>query len=275
MKLSILQNATPHTTTYYVGNNLEDVKHLKGCTLICRKDFNPELEEVNLIQVDDPQLYFYKLSHKVKNVFLFNDECEPIVGHGVSIGPGCVLGDGVQIGDNVEIGANTVIYANTKIGPDTIIGSNVTIGTAGMMWVWDGDNKVILRQLGGVDIGKGCTIGSGCVIVRGSANEITKIGDNTILAPATAIGHGAKIGNSVHFANNVTVGGSVTVQDYNFFGCAAVINPRVRIMANDVLVGAGAVITREIVESGVYVGAPAKKIKEVGTFHRGIPKWTR
>lgn len=275
MKLSVLKNAGPDTITYYVGDNPEHVKHLTNCTLVCKIGFDPNLDGVNLIHVKDPQLYFYELSHHVEDIYKFDVNDKPIVGHNVEIGPGCVIGRNVIIGNNTQIGANTVIYANTIIGDNVRIDSNVTIGTAGMMWVWKGKERVFLQQLGGVVIEDGCIIGSGCVIVRGSANEITRVGAFTNMAPGCCIGHGTLIGESVHFANNVTVGGGARISSYTFLGSAAVVNAGLSISADDVVVGAGCVVTKNITESGVYAGVPGKKIKETSTKMSGLPKWNR
>ena len=38
--LSILKNAGPNSITYYVGDNLAHLKHLKDCTLYCKQQFN-------------------------------------------------------------------------------------------------------------------------------------------------------------------------------------------------------------------------------------------
>ena len=71
--LSVLKNAGESSITYYVGDNTEHVKHLKNCKLICKNDFNPKLENVELIHTTDPQLYFYKLSKNYKEDYLDND----------------------------------------------------------------------------------------------------------------------------------------------------------------------------------------------------------
>ena len=149
--LSILKNAGEGCITYYVGDNIEHISHLKDCKLICKKKFEG-LNNVVQIVVNDPQLHFYKLSHKVRDTFIFSDGGYNI-GNACQIHKSAVIGLGVKIGDNVTIGPNSVIYSNTEIGDNVQIGANCTIGAEGMMWVWDDDVKVFLKQLGGVKIG--------------------------------------------------------------------------------------------------------------------------
>ena len=273
--LSILKNAGEGSTTYYVGDKLEHISHLSNCTLICKMEFEG-LDNVEQIIVDDPQLYFYKLSHWIEDVYTFHPNGGIYhIGKGCDIHPTAVIGDGVIIGDNVTIGPNSVIYSKTEIGSGTRIDANCTIGTEGMMWVWDGDSKVFLKQLGGVKIGKNCIIGSNSAIVRGSANELTILDDGVNMAPGCCVGHGTYIGKSVHFANNVTIGGSVSIADYNFVGCGAIINPGVTISESDVVIGAGSTLTKSIKESGVYFGLPAKRIKSTTGKLSGMPNWRK
>jgi UDP-3-O-[3-hydroxymyristoyl] glucosamine N-acyltransferase len=276
--LSVLKNAEVGCITYYIGTNVEHIKHLKSCTLYCHQHFDIDTS-VNQIIVDDAQLEFYKLSNKVDFPYGFKKDVWGnyiyTSGKNCDIHPTAVIGEGVVIGDDVTIGPNSVIYSKTQIGNGTRIDSNVTIGTEGMMWVWDGNTKVFLRQLGGVKIGENCIIGSNSAIVRGSANEYTIIEDGVNMAPGCCIGHGTFIGKNSHLANNVTTGGSSYINEYTFIGGSVTIRPGTIISISDVILGTGCVLTSNILESGVYVGIPAKKIKEPIGKLSGIPNWRK
>ena len=268
--LSILKNAGRGSITYYVGNNPSHISHLNDCKLICKQEFEG-LDNVEQIVVDDPQLHFYKLSHKAKNNFIFSDDGYTF-GEDCEIHKSAVIGLGVTIGNNVSIGPNSVIYSNTEIGDNVQIGANCTIGAEGMMWVWDDDVKVFLKQLGGVKIGNDCIIGSNSSIVRGSANELTILEDGVNMAPGCCIGHGTFIGKQTHLANNVSTGGSSYISEYCFIGSSAVVSPGVVIGSTDVTLGSGGVMAKSIEESGVYVGIPAKLLKKTDGNLRGVPK---
>jgi len=277
--LSILSEAAPGCITYYTGNSLDHCCHLKDCTLICHTGFTPSLPGVTLIHTDDPQLYFYRLSKEYAEDYVEVSSLQYINGSYIhkdakihpstEIHPGCTIGKAV-IGEDCVIHAGCMIYAKTIIGKGTYIEANTVIGAAGMMWVWDGEEKIFLEQLGRVSIGNNCRIGSNITIVRGSANEVTMIGDGVCMAHGTKIGHGCHIGRDVHFANNVSLGGSVSVHDRSFLGCGSTVSPRCKISAT-VILGAGACMTGSTCEPGVYVGVPARKIKEIDQSHSGVP----
>ena len=283
--LSILKNAGEGSITYYVGDKFEHISHLKNCTLICKQQFEG-LENVKQIITEDPQLYFYKLSSDYKEDYLDNDNlmfmtgCKAYVhkdaqiGKNVKIGVGSVIGKCI-IEDNVEIHSNVVVYAKTHIKSGTIIESNTTIGGTGVMWVWDQDKRVYLEQLGDVIIEENCRIGSQCEIVRGSANESTIIGEGTCIAHGTLIGHGSHVGKYVHMANGVKLGGSAVISDYNFLGSGAIVSAGVKLLANDIILGSGAVATKDLTTVGVFVGAPAKFIKAPNGKLSGMPKWRK
>ena len=274
--LSTLKNTEAGCTTYYVGDNIEHIKHLKNCKLLCKQKFEG-LGGVEQIIVDNPQLEFYKLSHKVDFPYGFKKNIwgnyKYTKGKGCNIHSTAVIGEGVKIGNDVTVGPNTVIYSKTEIGDGSRIDANCTIGSEGMMWVWDGNTKVFLKQLGGVKIGKNCIIGSNTVIVRGSANELTILENDVNMAPGCCIGHGTHIGKSVHFANNVTVGGSVQIKDYVFIGCGVVLIPGENIFKSNVIIGAGDVVNKSIDMSGVSVGCPIRRIKNTEGKLNGVPNW--
>ncbi len=284
MKLSILKNAGPGTITYYVGDNTEHVLHLSNCVLICKHGFNCGNDSVEHRHVDNPQLEFYQLSKEHKKDYLpagqlkFNDKNKSYIhpaatiGKNVKIGIGCVIGK-VVISDDVEIGSNVNIHSETFIGKGSIIESGTVIGSGGMMWVWNGTEKVYLEQLGGVHIGENCRIGSLIEIVRGSANETTVIGNNVTMAHGTLIGHGCYVGDNSHFANGVKLGGSCYVAPFSFLGSGSMLSANYKILAENVILGTGAVVVKNIEESGVYVGNPAKKIKETEGKMSGVPTW--
>jgi acetyltransferase-like isoleucine patch superfamily enzyme len=63
--------------------------------------------------------------------------------------------------------------------------------------------------------------------------------------PGAKILGGAKIGNSCRIGSNSTILPNVQICD-------------------DVVIGAGAVVTKSITEPGTYIGVPAKKLIKVG-----------
>lgn len=284
MILSVLKNAGPGHTTYYVGDKLEHISHLRDCVVYCKENITHPHSSVTTIHCENPQLEFYKLSQSHKKNYLPTQELiyddffkswihrNAKIGANVEIGVGCTIGD-VNISDNVVIHSNVTIHSETSIDSGTIIESGTILGSGGMMWVWDKNSKVYLEQLGGLKIGKNCRIGSLVEIVRGSANELTIIGDDVTIAHGTLIGHGCVVGDHTHFANGVKLGGSVTLAPYSFLGSGSIVSAGYKILPENVILGSGAVVVKNIEESGVYVGNPAKKIKETTGKLSGVPNW--
>lgn len=281
--LSILKNAKSGCITFYTGNNPKDLEHLKDCDLICLPNQNFNLENVKIIENENPQLYFYKLSENYKKDYLERKKLKydkktrsyihkkSEIDNSTIIHPGCVIGK-VKIGKNCTIHPNVVIYSETEIGDNVTIESNTVIGAEGVMWVWNDGKKIKLHQLGGTYIGDNVFIGSNVTIVRGSANEITKVGKNTDIAHGTKIGHGCQIKENNHFANNVSLAGSVETFENCFFGSGSVVSPRIKI-EDTIILGANSLLNDHVNESGVYVGSPAKVIKKISGSLHGVPKY--
>ena len=115
---------------------------------------------------------------------------------------------------------------------------NCTVGISSKNSI--GDNTVICPNTtvtSNVTIGKGCTIHYNCTI-----GHDAKLGDFVTVLP------GANI------SGNVTIGNKVTV------GCNACIREKLTI-ANNVFIGMGAVVVKDIWEAGVYVGNPVRRLK--------------
>jgi acetyltransferase-like isoleucine patch superfamily enzyme len=88
------------------------------------------------------------------------------------------------------------------------------------------------------------------------------------------IGHGCQIGDKNHFANNVSFGGGVQTGAACFFGSGSVVPPGKQLCGNVVL-GAGAVLTKDAIEPGIYFGVPAKRGSATKERMSGIPRWNR
>lgn len=73
------------------------------------------------------------------------------------------------------------------------------------------------------------------------------------------IGHDCKIGSMFHASPGATVSGYVTIGHRVFLGANSCIKEYVKI-CDDVIIGAGAVVVKDITEPGKYAGVPARKI---------------
>ncbi|WP_294636669.1 DapH/DapD/GlmU-related protein [uncultured Aquabacterium sp.] len=193
------------------------------------------------------------------------------IGRNAVIGPYCVIEDDCVIGDQAKLDSHVVVKKGSVIGHRTHIESHSTIGATGVAWVWYEGQRIRQPQIGGAVVGDDCFLGTDITIVRGSINEVTSLGRGCVLAHGTKIGHGCRVGEDVHFANNVSIAGNCTIGDRAFLSAASVLRPRIS-LARGVVVGAGAVVTRNVNEEFVVVsGVPARRM-DIKEHHAGVPR---
>ena len=125
----------------------------------------------------------------------------------------------------------------------------------------------------------GCSIDSNCFI--GPFVEIqkdvkigkeTKIQSHSFICELVTIGENCFIGHGVMFINDLFATGG-PAQGNKSLWKSTLIGNKVSIGSNatilpvticdNVVIGAGSVVTKNITESGVYAGNPAKKIKNI------------
>ena len=142
---------------------------------------------------------------------------------------------------NVDFGSNVTIIEpvnlyGCSIGNDSFVGpfveiqKNTTIGKNTKI-----QSHSFICEL--VSIGDECFIGHGVMFINDLFSEGKPANGNKDFWKNTKIG------------NNVSIGSNATILPVE--------------ICDHVVIGAGAVVTKNIVESGVYVGNPAKKIKEI------------
>lgn len=159
----------------------------------------------------------------------------------------------VTIGDHSILCPGTVIYIGTVIGAHTLLGDHCSIR-------------------------EDCVVGDYCIISR-----------NVTVNYETTIGHHTKIMDGTHITGNMTIGNHVfisvmcsstndngmgrngyseesvrgaTVDDYVTIGAGANLLPNVHIGEN-AIIGAGALVTRDIPANKVAMGVPARVVRDV------------
>ncbi len=116
----------------------------------------------------------------------------------------------------------------TFIGPFVEIQKEVTIGRQCKI-----QSHTFVCEL--VTIGDHCFIGHGVMFVNDTFAEGRPAGGNKDLWKAT------------HIGNNVSIGSNATILPVS--------------ICDGVVIGAGAVVTKNITEPGTYAGNPAKRLK--------------
>lgn len=106
-----------------------------------------------------------------------------------------------------------------------------------------------------VSVGRGTVVMAGAVV-----NACAMIGEHCIINTSAVIEHDNVLEDYVHISPKAALGGTVHIGTGTHVGIGATVINNIEICA-DCVIGAGAAVIRKIVESGTYVGVPARKIK--------------
>lgn len=157
---------------------------------------------------------------KVKDVLKFSNDCDVVVAIGCNE-------TRKRIQEKLKKEFN--ISIPTLVHPNAIIGGQVKIG----------EGTVIM---GGVVINCGTTIGSGCIINTGAT-----------------VDHDSFIEDYVHISPGVHLAGTVKVGECTWLGIGSIVINNISITSG-CKIGAGAVVIRDINETGIYVGIPSRRL---------------
>jgi sugar O-acyltransferase (sialic acid O-acetyltransferase NeuD family) len=105
-------------------------------------------------------------------------------------------------------------------------------------------------------------IGEGSIITAGSILTCNiKIGKHAHINLHTTIGHDCIIGDFFTTAPASNINGNCQFGDCVYFGANSVVRQGVKICDN-VTIGMGGVVVKNITEEGVYIGNPLKKLEK-------------
>ena len=142
---------------------------------------------------------------------------------------------------------------------NVVFGKNITIVHPANMYDCEIGDHCFIGPF--VEIQRGVVIGSGTKIQSHSfICELVTIGDNCVVAHGVMFINdtfqtgGPAQGNrelwrDTYIGNRVSIGSNATILPVN--------------ICNDVVIGAGSVVTRDITEPGIYAGNPARFIRKV------------
>jgi UDP-3-O-[3-hydroxymyristoyl] glucosamine N-acyltransferase len=234
-----------------------------GCVIVSPAFETAVLDRLSAIVVDDPYLYFARLTRLWKQV------CRP-VSPGPRIHPSAIVDPSAMVADDAVIGPLCVVERGAQVGPASILKSRVTLGEdcrigarcivhSGVVIGADGFGFALyqgqwekIEQLGAVRIGDDVEIGANTCIDRG-ALEDTIIGDGVKLDNLIQIGHNVHIGAHTAMAGCVGVAGSARIGAHCTVGGGAVVLGHLS-LADHVHISAASVVTRSIHQAGHYTG---------------------
>jgi acetyltransferase-like isoleucine patch superfamily enzyme len=154
---------------------------------------------------------------------------------------------------------NEPMIFNSQIKSDVVFGSGVKIVNPVNLYGCNIGNNTFVGPF--VEIQKDVKIGDNC-----------KIQSHTFICELVELGDDCFVGHGVVFINDLFANGGPAMGDKSLWkktkvgknvsiGSNATILP-VEI-CDDVVIGAGAVVTKNIIKPGVYIGNPAKLLKKI------------
>lgn len=237
---------------------------IDGAVFITPMQPNYDQEDNNgFIIADNSRLAFIKALTVLGNEIGFSTWDAPAeIDPSAKIGQNVVIENGCVVGANSIIEHNVVLHAGTRVGKNSRIRSCSSIGGDGFGFERLEDGTPLrFPHLGGVLIGDAVEIGALNSIARGTLSD-------------TIIRDYVKTDNLVHIAHNCFIdeGALVTacaeLSGGVRLGKRVWVGPNVAMMqkitvGDDALIGLGAVVTKNVPESTVVAGNPAKKIREL------------
>lgn len=212
----------------FISNKAKIKSFIEGDVII----FGPSIIEEKTI-IGDRVTIGYPTRGKILSLEKISFEDYDKVSDGCKIGKNCIIRSNsiiyerVELGDYIETGHGVLIRENT------IIGSKTKIGTYSVI---DGNTK----------IGCNSNIQTGVYIPPG-----TQIGSNVFIGPYVTI-------TNDKYPPSPKIS-SVIIEDEVIIGARAVIIAGVKI-GRKAVIGAGAIVTKDVPPETVVIGIPARKL---------------
>lgn len=246
-----------------------------------------------------------------------------IIKSGSILESNCIIGDDSIIENNAYIDVSAIIRNNVHLGEGSFVGARSILGEYMMDFIINRKNSKAYE----LKIGKNAIIRSETIIYgnniigdnfqtghRVTIRENSVIGSNVRLGTLSDIQGYCEIGNYTSLHSNVHIGQKskignyvwifpyvvltndpnppsetmlgVTIEDFAVIATSSTVLPGIKI-GTDSLVGAGAVVTKDVPEGKIVVGNPGKEVGDTSkitdkitnekvypwryTFDRGMP----
>ncbi len=136
-------------------------------------------------------------------------------------------------------GIEPIIGKNCFLADNAVLVGDVTMGDDCSIWY----SAVLRGDVNTIKIGDRVNIQDGAVLHTLYKKSVCEIG-NDVSVGHNAIIHGAKVGNNV------------------LVGMGAILMDNVVVPDNTIIAAGAVVLSNSVLESGIYAGVPAKRVKE-------------
>jgi UDP-2-acetamido-3-amino-2,3-dideoxy-glucuronate N-acetyltransferase len=163
-----------------------------------------------------------------------------------------------HIGDGCILGTHTIIYANCTIGNHCLVADYASIREN----VTVGEKNIIGRN---ATIENWCTIGNACKIETNAyITAYSTLEDYIFVAPGVVTSNDNYVGRDPDRFNHFK---GVTLKKGARLGAQVTVLPG-KIIGEETFVAAGSLVTKDLEPRKVYMGSPAKMIKDVDIKQR-------
>jgi UDP-3-O-[3-hydroxymyristoyl] glucosamine N-acyltransferase len=176
------------------------------------------------------------------------------IGSGTVVMAGVSIGDGTRIGRDCVFYPNAVVYGGAEIGDRVTLHAGAVVASDGFGYAREATRWIKVPQLGSVVIEDDVELGAATAVDRGTLGP-TRIGARTKIDNLCHVAHNCVIGADTVMAAGCMVAGSTTVGERCVFAGQVGVSGHLNI-ADEVRLGGGTVVLKDIPHAGEYMGHP-------------------